>query len=108
MGPRNNILLFRLPQILWAVYGDYDASYNPYGLDSYGVSKFSQDGWLNIPYASVLGAKSICRITVNPNKEEEVYASSFGIIKIDADKPTLLYNQTIWLRIINICRSELY
>jgi hypothetical protein len=26
------------------------------------------------PYASVLGAKSICRITVNPNKEEEVYA----------------------------------
>jgi hypothetical protein len=46
-----------------------------YGLDSYGVSKFSQDGW--IPYASVLGAKSICRITVNPNKEEEVYASSF-------------------------------
>jgi hypothetical protein len=47
------------------------------------------------PYASVLGAKSICRITVNPNKEEEVYASfSFGIIKIDADKPTLLYNQT--------------
>jgi hypothetical protein len=47
------------------------------------------------PYASVLGAKSICRITVNPNKEEEVYASSFRIIKIDADKPTLLYNQTI-------------
>jgi hypothetical protein len=82
MGPsRNNILLFRLPQILWAVYGDYDASYNPYGLDSYGVSKFSQDGWLNIPYASVLGAKSICRITVNPNKEE-VYSSFFsGLLK---------------------------
>jgi hypothetical protein len=38
MGPlRNNILLFRLPQIsLWAVYGDYDATYNPNGLDSYG------------------------------------------------------------------------
>jgi hypothetical protein len=71
-------------------------TYNPYGLDSYGISKFSQDGWLNIPYASVLGAKSICRITVNPNKEEEVYASSFfsGLLKIDADKPTLLYNQT--------------
>jgi hypothetical protein len=50
--------------------------------DSYN-SKFSQDGWLNIPYASVLGAKSICRITVNPNKEEEVYASSFfsGLLK---------------------------
>jgi ligand-binding sensor domain-containing protein len=98
MGPsRNNIFAFQTTSnSLWAVYGDYDASYNPYGLDSYGVSKFSQDGWLNIPYASVLGAKSICRITVNPNKEEEVYASSFfsGLLKIDADKPTLLYNQT--------------
>jgi hypothetical protein len=69
---------------LWAVYGDYDATYNPYGLD--GASVISVDGWLNIPYASVLGAKSICRITVNPNKEEEVYASSFfsGLLKIDA------------------------
>jgi hypothetical protein len=77
MGPlRNNILLSDYLKSLWAVYGDYDATYNPYGLDSYGVSKFSQDGWLNT-YASVLGAKSICRITVNPNKEEEVYASSF-------------------------------
>jgi hypothetical protein len=76
MGPsRNNILLFRLPQIPVGSLWDYDATYNPYGLDSYGISKFSQDGWLNIPYASVLGA--ICRITVNPNKEEEVYASSF-------------------------------
>jgi hypothetical protein len=98
MGPsRNNIFAFQTTSnSLWAVYGDYDATYNPYGLDSYGISKFSQDGWLNIPYASVLGAKSICRITVNPNKEEEVYASSFfsGLLKIDADKPTLLYNQT--------------
>jgi hypothetical protein len=59
MGPsRNNILLFRL--LKFPVGRDYDATYNPYGLDSYGVSKFSQDGWLNIPYASVLGAKSIC------------------------------------------------
>jgi hypothetical protein len=98
MGPlRNNIFAFQTTSnSLWAVYGDYDASYNPYALDSYGISKFSQDGWLNIPYASVLGAKSICRITVNPNKEEEVYASSFfsGLLKIDADKPTLLYDQT--------------
>jgi hypothetical protein len=84
MGPsRNNIFAFQTTSnSLWAVYGDYDATYNPYGLDSYGISKFSQDGWLNIPYASVLGAKSICRITVNPNKEE-VYASSFfsGLLK---------------------------
>ncbi|MEZ7505693.1 T9SS type A sorting domain-containing protein [Flavobacterium sp. Arc2] len=98
MGPsRNNIFAFQATSSsLWAVYGDYDSAYNPYGLDSYGISKFSQAGWLNIPYKSVLGAKSICRITVNPNKEEEVYASSFfsGLLKIEEEKPTFLYNET--------------
>jgi hypothetical protein len=83
MGPsRNNTFAFQTTSnSLWAVYGDYDASYNPYGLDSYGV-KFSQGWMVKTSYTSVLGAKSICRITVNPNKEEEVYAVlSFGIIK---------------------------
>jgi hypothetical protein len=81
---------------LWAVYGDYDISYNPYDLDSYGISKLTQAGWLNIPYKAVLGAKSMSRITVNPNKEDEVYASSFfsGLLKIEGDRPTFLYNQT--------------
>lgn len=98
MGPSgNNIFAFKTTSSsLWAVYGDYDVAYNPYELDSYGISKFSQSGWLNIPYKSVLGAKSICRIIVNPNKEDEVYASSFfsGLLKIEADEPTFLYNQT--------------
>lgn len=98
MGPsRNNIFAFQTTSSsLWAVYGDYDVAYNPYDLDSYGISKYSQSGWLNIPYKSVLGTKSICRITVNPNKEDEVYASSFfsGLLKIEADKPSFLYNQT--------------
>jgi hypothetical protein len=78
MGPsRNNTFAFQTTSnSLWAVYGDYDASYNPKWLRQLW-SKFSQDGWLKHSYASVLGAKSICRITVNPNKEEEVYASSF-------------------------------
>jgi hypothetical protein len=50
MGPsRNNIFAFQTTSnSLWAVYGDYDVSYNQYDLDSYGISKFSQNGWLNI------------------------------------------------------------
>ena len=98
MGPsRNNIFALQATtSSLWAVYGDYDISYNPYDLDSYGISKFTQAGWLNIPYKAVLGAKSMGRITVNPNKEDEVYASSFfsGLLKIEGDRPTFLYNQT--------------
>lgn len=98
MGPlRNNIFSLQVtPNVLWAVYGDYTGDYNPYPLDEYGVSKFSADGWLNIPYEKVLGAKSISRVTINPNKENEVFVSSFfsGLLKIENDLPTFLYNQT--------------
>ncbi|MFV8391547.1 T9SS type A sorting domain-containing protein [Flavobacterium sp. LB2P6] len=98
IGPsRNNIFALQATtSALWTVYGDYSADYNPYPLDSYGISKFSATGWLNIPYEDVLGAQSMTRITVNPSSENEVYASSFfsGLLKIENDKPTILYNQT--------------
>ncbi|MFV5701569.1 T9SS type A sorting domain-containing protein [Flavobacterium sp. XS2P12] len=98
IGPsRNNIFaLEATTSSLWTVYGDYSADYNPYPLDSYGISKFSATGWLNIPYEEVLGAQSMTRITVNPSNENEVYASSFfsGLLKIEDDTPTILYNQT--------------
>ena len=97
-GPsRNNIFALQTTSdVLWAVYGDYSGTYNPYPLDSYGISKFNATGWLNIPYEKVLGAKSISRITVNPNNENEVYASSYfsGLLKIENDVPKILYNQT--------------
>ncbi|MDG2433489.1 T9SS type A sorting domain-containing protein, partial [Flavobacterium sp.] len=80
---------------LWTVFGDYDVRYNPYDLDSYGISKYTKEGWLTIPYDKVLGAKSMVRLTINPADENEVYASSFfsGLLKIVNDVPTLLYNQ---------------
>jgi hypothetical protein len=97
-GPdRNNIFAIQATTTaLWAVYGDYDVSYNPYDLDSYGISKFSNSGWLNIPYEEVLGSKSLCRVTINPNNENDVYVSSFfsGLLKIENEIPSVLYNQT--------------
>ncbi len=97
VGPtRNNIFsLDATPNSIWAVYGDYDTSYNPYPLDSYGVSRYNASGWLNIPYENVFGAKSMTRILVNPNNEKQVYASSFfsGLLKIEQDVPTILYNE---------------
>jgi ligand-binding sensor domain-containing protein len=98
IGPsRNNIFSLNVsPDALWAVYGDYTSDYNPYPLDSYGISKFDEKGWLNIPYNKVLGAQSMTRITVNPSNQNEVYASSFfsGLLKLENNVPTVLYNQT--------------
>ena len=97
-GPsRNNIFsLQATSKSLWTVYGDYSVDYNPYPLDNYGLSKFSEKGWLNIPYQKVFNAKSISSVTINPNNENQVYASSFfsGLLKIENDEPTILYNQT--------------
>ena len=96
-GPlRNSIFALQTTTTsLWTVYGDYDVQYNPYDLDNYGISKYSNEGWLNIPYEKVLGAKSMVRLTVNPANENEIFASSFfsGLLKIVDDVPTLLYNQ---------------
>ncbi|WP_162524012.1 hypothetical protein, partial [Flavobacterium sp. LMO9] len=52
-GPVRNYI-FRVkkaPNYLWAVYGDYTRQYNPYALDEFGISKYSNDnGWELIPY----------------------------------------------------------
>lgn len=97
IGPsRNRVFALQVSSnALWTVYGDYTEGYNPYPLDSYGISKYNETGWLNIPYEKLYGAKSISRITVNPNNENEVYVSSFysGLIKIVDDVPVILYNQ---------------
>lgn len=96
-GPaRNNIFSMDVtPNVIWTVYGDYDSFYNPYDLDSYGVSKYNTSGWLNIPYSEVYNAKSMTRIIVNPQKENQVYASSFfsGLLRIEDDDPNFLYNE---------------
>jgi hypothetical protein len=86
---------------LWAVYGGYSSDYNPYtydynGLNTYGFSKYSENGWQNTPYSAVLGAKALCKITVNPNNTNQVYLSSFfsGLLKVENDIPTVLYNES--------------
>lgn len=96
-GPiRNNIFaMSATPNVLWAVYGDYTAALNPYPLDSYGISKLGENGWLNIPYEDVFGSKSMVNVIVNPNNENQVFASSYfsGLLKIENDLPSILYNE---------------
>jgi len=86
---------------LWVVYGGYSSSYNPYtytvtGVSNYGFSKYSENSWKNTPYSSVLGAKALSRITVNPKDNNQAYISSYfsGLLKVENDLPTILYNQT--------------
>ena len=101
-GPINDDI-FRMKKTtksLWALYGKYNRTYNPYK-DSDGykfpISKFSeQTGWTLIPYANLIGARSLSAIAFNPVNEKEVYVSSYfsGLLKIVDDVPTTLFNNT--------------
>ncbi len=80
---------------LWAVYGDYNVTYNPYPLDSYGVSKYdSNNSWTSTPYQDLFGAKSISRVIVNPKNENQVFFSSYysGLLKFENNIPTTIFN----------------
>ncbi len=102
-GPlRNNVFAIDTSSSnLWAVFGGYDIDYNPYtftttGLPKFGISKFNRDGWLNIPYDDLLGAKAISRISVNPSNENQVFFSSYysGLLKLENNQATTIYNTT--------------
>lgn len=94
IGPlRNNVFsITASSKAMWAVYGWYPGNYNPYPISSYGISKFSDKGWLNIPYEKVLGAKTLSDIAINPKNNDEVYISSFfsGLLKVEKDVATKL------------------
>ncbi|WP_297869072.1 two-component regulator propeller domain-containing protein [uncultured Flavobacterium sp.] len=96
-GPVRNYI-FRVkkaPNYLWAVYGDYSRDYNPYGLDEFGISKFSNDtGWELIPYEDLFQAKSISDIVINPNNPNQIFATSYfsGLLKIENENIELFNN----------------
>lgn len=86
------------PDNLWCVFGDNSLTYNPYfpTLGRYGVSKLTPDGWIHIPYEDVLGATNLSKVITAPNNENIVYIGSnySGILKIENDIPTTLFNST--------------
>ncbi len=95
----NNVFAINAqPSSLYAVYGDYEVSYNPYTpvLKQFGVSHYVGNKWKYIPPSELFGAKALVRIAVNPTKPKEIYVSSyqFGLLKIVDDVPEKLFNET--------------
>ncbi|WNH13825.1 two-component regulator propeller domain-containing protein [Thalassobellus suaedae] len=84
------------PDGLWVTFGEYNLYYNPYPLNSRGFSHLKDDVWINNPYSDVLEAKCLNKIAINPLNTSQVYISSFfsGLLEINEDVPTLLYNET--------------
>lgn len=99
-GPLRNrtFSILSTPNNLWVAFGGYNQSFNPYAyegftLPKFGLSKFSNGQWLEIPFEDLYQAEALVRITPNPNNENQVYVSSFhkGLIKIENNAPVIQY-----------------
>ncbi len=95
-GPsRNNIFALSVTPSgkIWTVYGGYNVFYVP-DVSNYGISKFGENGWLNIPFDETMNANSLVRIAVNPQDENNVFISSFhsGLLEIQNDIVIAKYN----------------
>ncbi|WP_407557033.1 ABC transporter substrate-binding protein [Winogradskyella sp. 4-2091] len=80
---------------VWATYGDYSSSLNSFPLRSRGLSYFRNEEWESIPYDSLLGAKNLSEITVNPFNLSQVFVSAMhtGLLEFNNYELTDLYDE---------------
>ncbi|MFC4723069.1 ABC transporter substrate-binding protein [Geojedonia litorea] len=81
---------------LWVAFGDYDIFQNPFPLRSYGLSIYKNEQWNNIPFDSLLAARNLTYISVNPFNPSQTFISAThdGLLKLDNDVATILYNDS--------------
>jgi streptogramin lyase len=90
------------PDQLWVAFGKIDLFFNPYPLTKRGISNFRNKEWLNINYndlkdeVNVNNINDLSYVKINPNNTSEVYMSSYqkGLLKINNQTPSILYNET--------------
>lgn len=96
-GPIDNnaFNLASSPGVVYAVHGDYTISYNPSPVRSRGLSKFEENSWVNTPTDSILGARNLTNVTINPTNPSQVFVSSFidGLIELSEDVPLIIYDE---------------
>ena len=90
------------PDQLWVAFGKIDLFFNPYPLTKRGISNFRNKEWLNVNYndlkdeVNVNDINDLSYVKINPNNTSEVYMSSYqkGMLKINNQTPSILYNET--------------
>ncbi len=102
-GPLNNrpFSISASPGQLWVNFGDVSINFNPYPLSYFGISNLRDSTWTNIPYEDLSAAvggdvNDLVNISINPADANEVYMTSYqkGLLKIEDQTPTILYNET--------------
>jgi len=90
------------PEQLWIAFGEVDLFFNPFPLTRRGISNLRNNTWTNINYDELteeLGVDDVNDLSfvkINPKNASEVYMSSYqkGLLKIQNQSPSILYNET--------------
>ena len=77
---------------LWATFGDYTNTYNPYPLKRNGISHLTNNSWSNISIDSIPEkAVNLNNISINPFNLDNVFISSYhgGLLEISGESLSL-------------------
>ena len=77
---------------LWATFGDYTNTYNPYPLKRKGISHLANNSWSNISIDSIPEkAVNLNNISINPFNLDNVFISSYhgGLLEISGESLSL-------------------
>ena len=97
-GPLLNSIfdIENLQDELWIAHGDYSLFYNPYPLEKYGLSRYADNQWENIPNKQLFNADSFVRVVAHPTEIGTFYVCSYhgGIVYLEDNTPEALWDQT--------------
>ncbi|TQD40526.1 type IX secretion system anionic LPS delivery protein PorZ [Haloflavibacter putidus] len=84
-----------IPNELWLTFGEYSLYLNPFPLNKRGLSHLKNEQWINFRYQDLPQARSIVDVTINPNRTEQVFFSSYfdGLLEIVNDEQVFLYDE---------------
>lgn len=92
----NNIFSVNaLPSELWVTHGEHTLFYNPFPLNSRGVSYLFDGAWDNFQFNEVLNARSISSVTINPENKDEVFLNSMfdGVVRLENGVATDVFDE---------------
>ncbi len=82
---------------VWVGFGNYDIFYNPFPLESFGISRLREDQpWDNYNFEDVLMPRSVSSIIINPDNPEQVFINSMrdGIVNFEPEVDVFRYTQS--------------
>ncbi len=96
-GPllNNTFSVNALPSELWVTHGEHTLFYNPFPLNSRGVSYLFDGAWDNYEFDEVFSARSISSVTINPENKDEVFLNSMydGVVRIENGVATDVFDE---------------